>query len=324
MKILVRLPNWLGDMVMSTGFVHQLNHFFPGAEISVIAKRGIHELLSLFPPFKHSFIFSKQEYKGLTGLIGFGKLIRRTEKFELFFSLPDSLSAAVLGAAGGAQVRIGYRNELRQLLLTHAYTKPEGLHRVEEYVQLLTGYTGKERQSIDVSLHHSFGKNEHVVMNINSEASSRRLTMAKAIELVSQLRTNIGNPIILIGASKEVPFVDSVLSGLPDRRGVESRAGKTSLMQLTEILASAQVLLSTDSGPAHLANALGTHTIVLFGAGRESNTAPYNKDLRNIVRLGQLSCEPCQKNVCVRYEIPQCLERLDSSRIVELAKMKLT
>jgi heptosyltransferase II len=82
-------------------------------------------------------------------------------------------------------------------------------------------------------------------------------------------------------------------------------------------------MVSTDSGPAHLANALGTHTIVLFGAGKESNTAPYNKELRNIIRLGELSCEPCEKNVCVRYGIPQCLERLDTNRIIEAAKLHL-
>ena len=88
-------------------------------------------------------------------------------------------------------------------------------------------------------------------------------------------------------------------------------------------MASAGVMLSTDSGPAHLANALGTHTVVLFGAGREENTAPFNKELRNIIRLGQLSCEPCEKNICVRYATPQCLERLNSERIVETVKLHL-
>ena len=92
---------------------------------------------------------------------------------------------------------------------------------------------------------------------------------------------------------------------------------------LAETLASGQLLLTTDSGPAHLANALGTHTVVLFGAGKESNTAPYNKDLRNIIRLGQLDCEPCEKNICVRYGTPQCLERLDTIQIIETVKLHL-
>ena len=323
MKILVRLPNWLGDMVMAVGFINQLKEFFPDAEVSVIAKKSIHELLSFFPKTKHQFIFSKEEYKGLQGLIRFGKQIRRTENFDLFFCLPDSFSAALIGFASGAKKRIGYKKELRQLLLTHSYKKPEGLHRVEEYVRLLELYTGKSAQPVHVVLQHSFQKKDHVVVNINSEASSRRLTVAKAKELLNLLRASVDQKIILIGAPKEKEFIDTVLLQMSDQSNIENAAGKTSLHQLAEILASARLLLTTDSGPAHLANALGTHTIVLFGAGKESNTAPYNKDLRNIIRLGKLSCEPCEKNVCVRYGIPQCLERLDSNRIVETAKLHL-
>src|SRR5215208_4428093 len=124
MKILVRLPNWLGDMVMSVGFMHQLPVFFPGAEISVIVKKGIHELLSFFPPVKHQFIFSKEEYEGLRGAAAFGNKIKKAEKFDLFFCLPDSFSSAFVGYAGGARKRIGYKKELRQVLLTDSYPKP--------------------------------------------------------------------------------------------------------------------------------------------------------------------------------------------------------
>jgi ADP-heptose:LPS heptosyltransferase len=324
MKILVRLPNWLGDMVMSVGFINQLSNFFPGAEVSVIAKKGIHELLSFFPATKHHFIFSKEEHKGVKGLVQFGIRIKQTENFDFFFCLPDSFSAAIMGAATGAGKRIGYKKVLRQILVTDSYSKPEGLHRVEEYVQLLELFKNKKANATDVSLHHSFQKKDHVVVNINSEASSRRLTTAKAIELLNLLRSSIDQKIILIGAPKEKEFVDSVLSQLIDSSNIENLAGKTSLYQLAEVLASAKVMLTTDSGPAHLANALGIHTVVLFGAGRESNTAPYNKNLRNIIRLGQLSCEPCEKNICVRYGIPQCLERLDNNRIIETVKLHLS
>ena len=88
-------------------------------------------------------------------------------------------------------------------------------------------------------------------------------------------------------------------------------------------MASAQVMLTTDSGPAHLANALGTHTVVLFGAGKESNTAPYNIGDRTIIRLNKLSCEPCQKNVCLKYEVPQCLQQLDVDMIVSKVQDQL-
>jgi heptosyltransferase II len=323
MKILVRLPNWLGDMVMSVGFIHQLPHFFPGAEISVIAKKGIHEMLSFFPVTSHQFVFSKEEFRGIKGLVRFGKQIKQKENFDLFFCLPDSFSSAIMSTATGAAKRIGYKNELRQVLLTDAYTKPEGVHRVEEYIQLIELFTNKTGQHPDVSLHHRFFKKDYVAVNINSEASSRRLTTTKAVELLNLLRNSIEENIFLIGAAKEKQFVDAVLQQLSNSSGIENLAGKTNLAQLTEVLASAKLMVSTDSGPAHLANALGTHTIVLFGAGKESNTAPYNKELRDIIRLGELSCEPCEKNVCVRYGIPQCLERLDTNRIIEAAKLHL-
>lgn len=324
MKILVRLPNWLGDMVMSVGFIRQLSHFFPGAEISVIAKKGIHELLPFFPELKHKFIFDKQEFKSIAGLVQYGQRVRKTEKFDLFFCLPDSFSAAIMGAATGAKKRIGYKKELRQVLLTDAYQKPGNLHRAEEYTRLIEFFAHQKPKPVDVFLNHNYEKKNYVIVNINSEASSRRLTVAKAVEIVGLLRNSIEQKIILIGAPKEREFVESVVTQLSNQDNIENLAGTTSLCQLVELLASAQLVLSTDSGPAHLSNALGTHTVVLFGAGKESSTAPYNKNLRNIIRLGQLSCEPCEKNICVRFGTPQCLERLDSTRIIETIKLHLS
>jgi len=324
MKILVRLPNWLGDMVMSVGFIRQLSQFFPGAEISVIAKKGIHELLAFFPELKHKFIFDKEEFKGITGLVRYGKQVKQTGNFDLFFCLPDSMSSAIMGATTGAKKRIGYKKEFRQVLLTDSYQKPGNLHRTEEYTRLIELFTGQKSKPVDVYLNHQYIKKGYVVVNINSEASSRRLTVSKAVEILSLLRNSIEQKIVLIGAPKEREFVESVVKQLSNQHNIENLAGTTSLSQLAEILASAHLILSTDSGPAHLANALGTHTVVLFGAGKESSTAPYNKNLRNIIRLGQLSCEPCEKNICVRYGTPQCLERLDSSRIIETIKLHLS
>ena len=95
-------------------------------------------------------------------------------------------------------------------------------------------------------------------------------------------------------------------------------AGKTNLKEMVELLNSSRVMLTTDSGPAHVANALGVHTIVLFGAGNENNTAPYNKINRQIIRLGQLPCEPCINNTCKLYGVPECLVQLDENIIAAI------
>jgi ADP-heptose:LPS heptosyltransferase len=141
--------------------------------------------------------------------------------------------------------------------------------------------------------------------------------LEKAVEVLEALRSSTNREIVLIGAPKEKEFVEEVLSRVSVKSNIHSVAGTTSLVQLTEILASARVMLSTDSGPAHLANALGTYTVVLFGAGNEKHTAPYDELLRTVIRLGELSCEPCEKNVCVRYGTPQCLVQLNTAKIIE-------
>jgi lipopolysaccharide heptosyltransferase II len=323
MKILVRLPNWLGDMVMATAFLEGLREVYPDAAISVIAKKGIHELLPFFPPLEHQFIFDKNEFKGLRGLWRFGRSIRDTAGFDLFFTLPDSMSAAIMGYATGAKMRIGFRKEGRSVLLTHTYTRPAGCHRVHEYLALLERYSGRQPKAAQVRLHHQEPKENSVVVNINSEAQSRRLTVGKAVELLSLLRSSLDCPLLLVGAPKEAAFVSSVYEALPDKTDIRNAAGSTDMPGLIRLLASARVVLSTDSGPAHLANALGTPTVVLFGAGNERNTAPYNSGWNTVIRLNKLSCEPCLSNRCVCYETPQCLERLSAAEIVAQLQTKL-
>ena len=324
MKILVRLPNWLGDAVMAVGALRQLPFFFPGAEVSVVVKKGLQDLLPFFPFVKESFVFDKERYKGPKGLWAFGKAIRHKQKFDLFVSLPNSFSAALMGYATGAIERIGYKAEGRNMLLTHSFTKPQGLHRAEEYAHLLSLFTKKEIGPLDVRLAHGFTKEKYIVVNINSEAFSRRLTTAKAVELLLAVQKNVDEKIVLIGGPKEAVFVTDVYEMLIDKNGIENLAGKTTLKNLIEILASAKAVLSTDSGPAHLANALGTQTVVLFGAGNEAHTAPYNKEFAQTIRLGQLPCEPCTKNVCVKFDTPQCLELLETPGIISVLKQRLT
>ena len=80
MKILVRLPNWLGDMVMSVAFVRQLVATYPSAEIHVIVKKGLEELLIFFPHISGSIVFNKQDYPGLLGAWKFGKEIGHKQR----------------------------------------------------------------------------------------------------------------------------------------------------------------------------------------------------------------------------------------------------
>ena len=325
MKILIRLPNWLGDVVMSTAFIKSVKQIYPDARIDVIIKKELGGLVKLIGGLQTAHLFSKQEYKGLTGAYRFGKTLR-SEKYDLFFNLPSSLTSAVMAWGSGAKKRIGYGAEGGFFLLTKAYKKATNVHRVDEYISLLEQFTSRaitDRQ-VKLNLDTPPQPNKKVLINFNSEASSRRMPLHKGKELINLLAAEFpGVTFTFIGALKEKAFIEEICENVQNRDHIENSAGRTNLVELCRLMAGSIAVLTTDSGPAHLANSLGTPTIVLFGAGNEQNTAPYNKHKLTILRYGQLSCEPCVRNTCELFGVPKCLELIDNLNIISSLKLFL-
>jgi heptosyltransferase-2 len=305
-------------MVMSTGFIQALQKVYPGAAIDVIVKKGLDTLAGYIPGIGQHYVFSRDEWKGLKGVYQFGRNIRSEKDYDLFFCLPDSFSSACMGWATGATQRIGFEKELRSLMLTKSFTKQPSLHRVEQYVSLLEQFSKTTIPSQGIMLRRGSAPAipNRVIVNFNSEAISRRMPVDKAVSLLNTLTSQLpAAEFICIGSTKEKEHVDAILQKFGNARTVINKAGETSsLPELVELIASGSVMLTTDSGPAHIGNALGVPVVVLFGAGNEKNTAPYNKDRLTVLRLGQLPCEPCVKNTCI-YGLPKCLEQLDENKI---------
>jgi heptosyltransferase II len=317
-KILIRLPNWLGDMVMASSFVTAVQETFPTATIDLIAKQGIDFLLNYFPAHEKRFVFSKAKYKGPIGVRKFGSEISKKAEYDLFFCLPDSLSAAIMASAISASKKIGFKKSMHGIFFTQVFKRKENVHRVEEYIDLLEQFSKQKISTPAVTLVANNSKqNESLVININSEASSRRLPVPKAVSIINNIRSKINNEIILVGSPKEKIFVDEVFANLENTKNIGNMAGQTNLPELINIFATCKAVLTTDSGPAHVCNALGKKTIVLFGAGNEYNTAPYNKENVTVIRLGKLPCEPCIKNECKLFGVPECLLQLDENLITE-------
>ncbi|MDB5157539.1 MAG: rfaF [Mucilaginibacter sp.] len=317
MKILVRLPNWLGDVVMSTAFIGAVKQTYPMAQVDVIIKKELSAIASLIPGLTKIHSFSKDEFKGLGGVYRYGKTLR-PEKYDLFFTLPDSLSSAVMGKATGAKQRVGFSKEGGFFMLTKVCKRPENVHRVDEYLSILEQLTDMPVTGRKVMLTANEVKpNDLVLINFNSEAASRRMPLDKGRALLNLLTGLFPDKKFgLIGGPKDSVFIEQILIGVTNVSRIENYAGKTTLITLTNLMAGAKALLTTDSGPAHLANSLGIPVIALFGAGNEQNTAPYNKEKLTVLRAGKLDCEPCVRNECKLYGIPKCMELLDELQIV--------
>ena len=307
---------------MSTAFVDALKKMYPQSEIDVVVKTELAPLLDYCKDVGEVYKFSKKEFSGWRGACRFGKFLRRKKEYDLFFCLPNSFSSAWMGCCTRIKTRIGYKNEFRNFLFTHSYKKKKGLHRVEEYVDLLNEFTGVSSPSFSVKLSKPsktaviLPQGKNVLLNINSEADSRRMPLELAKKIIVGIQKKYGCNILLTGSKKEIAYVGELENQLNSREKIYNYAGKTDLKELVELVSRVDGVVSTDSGIAHLSNAFSIPTIVLFGAGDEKNTRPYNpKDLKIIRKIG-LECAPCISNTC-KYGHLKCLRELESGEIVE-------
>ena len=325
MKILIRLPNWLGDVVMSTAFIEAVKMYYADAVIDVIVKKELSSITTLIPGLNKVHSFSKKEFGGLTGVYRFGKSLK-AEKYDIFFSLPDSVSSAVMGWATGAKKRVGYGKEGGFFLLTKIGKKPKNAHRVDEYISLLEQFTGATfiNNQVKLQLDTPVELNGLVLINFNSEAESRRMPLGKGINMINLVTVAFKEATFaFIGSPKDADHIDQFMEYAENKHQLKNYTGKTDLVGLANLMAGAKVLLTTDSGPAHLANSVGTPVIALFGAGNEYNTAPYNKTNLTVFRAGKLDCEPCVRNTCELYKTPKCMKLLDEVEIINALSLYL-
>jgi ADP-heptose:LPS heptosyltransferase len=232
-----------------------------------------------------------------------------------------------MGWASGSIKRIGFKGEGSLLMLSDVFKRPTGVHRVDEYVSLLEQFSGKIVNNKQVTLSvNNTGEADcnQVLINFNSEAASRRMPIDKGIAIINLLTDTFKDAAFtFIGSPKEAAFIEQIIARANNPCRLKNLAGKTSLVELAGLMARSTLLLTTDSGPAHLANSVGTPVVVLFGAGNEHNTAPYNRQNLTIIRYGKLSCEPCVKNTCELYGVPKCMELIDELRIIDAMSVYL-
>lgn len=326
MKILIRLPNWLGDVVMSAGFVRTLHQRHPEAHLHLVTKAALTPIAQLLLPAEASATihgFNKTNWPGPLGTWRFGRQLRRQYgPFAAYYSLPNSFSTAILGLGSGAAQRVGYAADGRGLLLTHAPVMPVRQHRADEYLALLPAPPAP--RTADVRLENALlpipETQPPLLLNFNSEAQARRMPEAKAAALIQAIRQVAPGQVVgLLGSHRERPRIEAVIALLPatEQANVVNLAGQTDLPGLVALLGATPLLFSTDSGPVHIANALGTPVVVCFGPGNEHSTGPYHPARARVMRApGPVPCGECRRNRCRFGDSPPCLTQLSETEIV--------
>lgn len=313
-NILVKTPNWVGDNIFTLPAVRELRMKYPRAHLTVLVKSGLEPLWEIVPEVDEVVSY---DFSG-----GGGKLRRKWElikrlrkgKYHLAVVFPRSFESALWMRLAGIERRWGYQAEGRSWLLTRATRSPRGYrrtHRIDYYYHLL------DNAESDLA---APPPELELAPELLSRAREfiRRETGRKGLEPLVGLHPRASHgpakcwppeyyarlarllvkekeaTVLVFGQEHEREMVQSIVrSGSPRAFNL---AGKTDLKQLAALIKLCRVLVANDTGPLHLAAALGVPVVGIFGSSDPEATGPRGRFARVIYK--NLPCGPCLKRFC--------------------------
>jgi len=335
-SIIVRVPNWIGDVVMATPVLEDLRTSFPQAELTVMCLSSVAPLLEHDPAIDKLFHFSP--IKGFFRRISARNVVEELRRghYDLGLLLTTSFSSAWYFWQGHVHNRVGFKHEGRGILLNRKVPFPsnrERQHRVLTYKTLLqllgvpisTTHprlilTKEEIQNAWRFVGRFNVTQEQKIIGINPSASttSKRYLSNRFREIAQRLvETDSSFVVLFFGAASHKDLVNEICKELPSR--VLNLAGQTNLRELMSLIKICSLFLSNDSGPMHIADSLGIPLLALFGATDPAVTGPYRQN-REVIQK-ETGCAPCWKEECVIDSL--CMKRISTDEVVEILLKKM-
>jgi len=328
-NIIVRMPNWIGDMVMATPILTDLRKAYPNARITAMCRAPICDLLKEDSQVDELFCFSKTS--GFSRRSDKKNIIEKLRhgKYDLGILLTHSLSSAWWFWQGKIKTRLGYDCNGRRFLLTHPVPLPEKLekqHLVNTYKMLLKPLgiplstspprlflADKEVTEAKTLLkQHGVTKESHLVgINPGATYGSAKCWLPNRFrEVTEKLLSDPNVFIVFFGDQPTASLVKEICQGLQSR--VINLAGLTSLREVAALISLCDVLLTNDSGPMHIADALGTKIVALFGSTNEIVTGPYRSAT---VIHKHVKCSPCYQRTCpIDF---RCMKEIEAEEVYQ-------
>lgn len=320
MKLLVRATNWVGDVAMSLPALKALRASFPDDHIGVLARPWVADLYRVRPEVDELLVEdSKGSHAGAAGRSRLAAEIR-SKAFDRAILFPTSFGTAWTLFRAGIPERIGYRGDLRTLLLTRPLApRPADEHQVFKYIGLVGAAGGAVPARPDTSwnLTDEIWKKGRACLesagwkgtpflaaHVASFAhAAKRWDLARYAATFDRLAKERDLRVILLGSSGE-RSVNEELAGLLKTAPSLDLSGKSSLVEVLGILGLSSLFVGNDSGLAHLAGAVGAPTVIVFGPTDPSATRPWDgprgdgKPVRIQVVRRPPPCAPCRYDVC--------------------------
>ncbi|MBI5345719.1 MAG: lipopolysaccharide heptosyltransferase II [Chlamydiae bacterium] len=302
-NLIVRMPNWIGDLVMALPVLTNLKKNFPEAKITALVKSSIGPVLQHFSDIDEIIFFEKGD-----------KLLAKklqSKNFDLAILLTNSFSSAYLFYKAKIKNIVGFKNELRSFFLDFKIKRSKesyNQHLVLTYLELLKPLNCKifstkphlvittEEVKHAKKLLEELKISNKTIIGLNPGAAfgeAKCWPMSRYKEVAKKLLQDPNNGVIVFGDNKQRDLIDECFKDVPE---IINLSGKTGLRELMALISLCDVFLTNDSGPMHIAAALNIPLVAIFGSTSEVLTGPCSDSA--IVINKKVKCSPCFKRKC--------------------------
>jgi len=299
-KVLIELPTWLGDCVMTTPSLSNIVNSEQDINISLIGSKVSVDCLKNFSKVDRSLYLTRDILLDIKNIQSLGC-------FDYFISYRSSIRSRLLSFFVKAKKKVNFSKG-----------KYKTGHQVEKYSDFTNNFFNVNKPPKDLVLFNT-GKSRINTklkkIGINPGAaygSAKRWTKDGFIEVISVLAEK--NKVIIFGSEDEQSFL-SDFSNYKNLRNISDLTGKTNIFELINEIADLDLFITGDSGPMHIAAAFKVPTVSIFGPTKHSETSQW-KNEKSIIIKENLDCQPCMRRECP-LKHHNCMELIKSEKVIK-------
>jgi len=337
-KILVRVNNWIGDVVMISPAMRAVRKAFPYAEISLLAKTWVLDAIRGSPYYDHLIEYDREgDHASWRGRWELVKQLRN-ERFDLALLFQKAFEAALFARMAGIPRRVGFQSDARGWLLTDPLPLPLQGHHADHFLRIVEA-VGVEAIDRRLSYHLTprardgaiqflrehgiFGGGLRIAIHPGASKPPRAWHSERFGEVATALARNHEATILLFGTGHDLQAV-ATIRALLGSACILPPEGQ-SLQEMAALLEHCHLLLCNDSGPMHVATALRVPVVAVFGPGTPGRTGPFSDPELFRVVTRRFPCAPCrqkffQECLPTASRKPICLEEVTASEVLDACR----
>jgi lipopolysaccharide heptosyltransferase II len=326
-KIAVLGLKRIGDAVYTLPVFEAIKKQYPTANIELFTESHVTAIYQNNPFLDEIRSLAKKDYWSavLRGL--------RQGGFDVCIVWHNALKYALLPFLAGVPVRLGYQKEMRSIFLTHRRPLHKTVvHRLEHMALLLdllevdsrgllpTIYQGIAETAESENLLSRCGlePQAYVAFIVGSIAQTRRWFPENFAQVAQRIVAEHSLKVVILGGLDDREIADQVMRLCADKSAdIQNLAGQTSLRETIMLFRQSKAVVTNDTGPLHVASAVGVPVVTWFGAANELEIKPPSKN--TVVLNAHVACGPCVDEVCSQHTL-ECLHKITPDWVMDTLK----